>query len=112
QLQHQRQAALWNQARLLPFLLLGAPNVEQAMQAHQRFYGNRPQPMSGDSWHWDPLRREIRSSLFGSAMQPKLPDTTASQPLESGPFSNTKHLDLSFRLEDEGVRVVLEIMPR
>ena len=112
QLQHRRQAVLWDQARLLPFLLLDAEDVAQAMQAHQTLYGNRPRLMEGDTWQWIPQQQAISSSLFGSYRQPTLPTADSLPIMEVSPFSRLSGLDLSFRFEDEGVRVRLNLAPR
>jgi hypothetical protein len=101
-LQNQQAAAMKDIGRLMPFLLMGAENPEQASEKYARIYGR--QLMLSD-WHWDPIEQYLENSLFGSPGFAKLPHFLPSK----SPFEKLKAFDLRFLFEEEGARVILEV---
>lgn len=113
QMQRRGQAELKTAGRLLPFLLLGAADVEQAGARHQAIFGERPASVPGSRWVWRPEVLELQHSLFGSPRQSRVPayfELSAEQ-RKAGLFTGLAGLDLSFRFVDEGVRVILQLKP-
>jgi hypothetical protein len=104
-LQNQQAAAMKDIGRLMPFLLMGAENPEQASEQYARIYGRQLMLSENEEWHWDPIALYLENSLFGSPGFAKLPHFMPSK----SPFEKLKAFDLRFLFEEEGARVILDV---
>jgi len=104
-LQNQQAAAMKNIGRLMPFLLMGAKNPEQASEKYARIYGRQLTQSENEEWHWDPIDNYLENSLFGSPGFAKLPQFLPSK----SPFEKLQAFDLRFLFEEEGARVILNV---
>jgi len=104
-LQNQQAAAMKDIGRLMPFLLMGAENPEQASENYARVYGRQLVLSENEEWYWDPIEQYLENSLFGSPGLAKLPHFLPS----NSPFEKLKAFDLRFLFEEEGARVILDV---
>lgn len=108
-----RQAAVKQHiGKLMPFLWLGAKTPEEAITRYAEIYGNKPATVKGSEWFWQPIAQRLENRLFGSLELPKLPDYTEGKIIAPTLFDSLKELDLNFRFEQEGVRIILYLTPR
>lgn len=109
--QNQSVAVMKGIARLMPFLLAGAGDVEQAVARHAAVFGAQPRHPEGGRWVWHPASLRLESSTYGSPGDRHLPELGARTAVNapSGPFAGLERLELRFGFEEDGVRAVLTV---
>ena len=95
-----RRAVMSGLARLYPFMLTGAKNVEQARKEHQRLFGFYPKELEGDRWYWKDYR--MASQDYGEPLQQRQPAFDPSKPF--GLMNQIESLRLNMQFEDDGLR--------
>ena len=111
QLQHAQSSAFKSAERLRPFFVLGATDVEEALEAHEALYGTRPLPPAGSEWQWNRRSRRLDNNRFGNPFHSRLPSNWSGATNASGgsPFEGLSKLSLDFRFEEDGVRTILRV---
>ena len=114
---HAMQAlpAAWRSAvgQIAPLRRLDTASPVDAQAQYQRLYGYRPELPPNSPWSWPD---EIAWQAQGENLLPdfKLPayHELAPEQRRIGPFQDLDRLQVSFKLVDEGVRVMLELTPK
>lgn len=103
----QQLSTLNSSGSLIPIMLSGAKSIDNAMSLHQRLYGVTPEHPVNGVWQWDAKRKLLNSSVYGAGYSITLPSygDKVSKQLR-GPFDALDNLVLSFKFEQDGLRVI------
>ena len=96
-----------------PLRWLGMDDPAAAQATFQQLYGYRPELPSYSPWPWPDAAswQNLGQNLLPEFKLPSYHELAPEQ-RRIGPFQDLNRLQISFKLVDEGVRVVLELMPR
>lgn len=99
--------------QLAPLRWLGMDDPAAAQATFQQLYGYRPELPSYSPWPWPDAAswQNLGQNLLPEFKLPSYHELAPEQ-RRIGPFQDLNRLQISFKLVDEGVRVVLELMPR
>ena len=101
-----RSAAKLGAACLLPVILAGTDDPDEAARQHARIFGFRPVHPGNGSWSWTPDTSEVTSSTYGSFWTNHQPAFDPDD-VKVGIFKSVSRTDLAMQFEQDGLRTTV-----